>query len=61
MQNDNFELAFSEFLEQEAYDQAQAAIFTLVRAAFLAGWKARECQRPAEVIPLKLHKREEQA
>ena len=61
MQNDNFELAFSAFLEQDAYDQAQAAIFALVRAAFLAGWKARESQRPAEVIPLKLHKREEQA
>ena len=61
MQNDNFELAFSEFLEQEAYDQAQAAIFTLVRAAFLAGWKARESQRPAEIIPLKLLEREEQA
>ena len=61
MQNDNFELAFSEFLEQEAYDQAQAAIFALVRAAFLAGWKARECQRPAEIIPLKLLEREEQA
>ena len=61
MQNDKFELAFSEFLEQEAYDQAQAAIFILVRAAFLAGWKARERQSPAEVIPLNLHRKEEQA
>ena len=61
MQNDKFELAFSEFLEQEAYDQAQAAVFALVRAAFLAGWNARERQSPAEVIPLTLHRKEEKA
>ena len=61
MQNDKFELAFSEFLERKSYDQAEAAIFALVRAAFLAGWKAREYQNPVEFLPVKLHKREEQA
>lgn len=40
MQKDELEVAFSDFLEGQAYDQAEEAIFALVRAAFLAGWKA---------------------
>lgn len=34
------EKAFDEFLEREAYDEAEAALFTIVRQAFLAGWAA---------------------
>lgn len=40
MPNDNFELAFSNFLDRREYDDAESALFELVRAAFLAGWKA---------------------
>lgn len=35
-----FELSFGEFLESEEYEQAEAALFKVVRAAFEAGWKA---------------------
>lgn len=60
MQRDNLEKAFEEFLEREEYDQAQGAIFVLVRAAFLAGWKARENHPPAEIIPLHIHRQKEE-
>lgn len=53
MQKDTLEQAFDEFLEREEYDAAQAAVFSLVRAAFLAGWKARESQPPAQIILLR--------
>ncbi len=35
-----FELKFSELLESEEYERAEAALFEVVRAAFEAGWKA---------------------
>lgn len=37
---DKFEYAFSQFLERAEYDEAEAALFSIVRSAFLAGWKA---------------------
>ena len=37
---DKLEFAFSQFLERQEYDEAEAALFAIVRAAFLAGWKA---------------------
>ena len=40
MMSDNFEKAFSDFLERREYDQAENALFSMVRIAFLAGWKA---------------------
>ena len=40
MMSNEFEKAFSEFLDRQAYDEAEAALFDVVRAAFLAGWKA---------------------
>ena len=40
MQGNDFEAAFDRFLEQTEYDAAEAALFSLVRAAFLAGWRA---------------------
>jgi hypothetical protein len=40
MQSDNFEKAFGDFLERREYDQAENALFAMVRIAFTAGWKA---------------------
>ena len=56
MQTDSFEQSFDKFLEQKEYDNAQAAIFSLVRAAFFAGWKARESQPSAKIVPLQSSK-----
>lgn len=38
--NNDFEEAFFKFLERREYDDAEAALFSMVRTAFLAGWKA---------------------
>lgn len=35
-----FEQTFSDFLDRLEYDQAESAIFLLVRTAFSAGWRA---------------------
>lgn len=40
LQSDTFEQAFGDFLERREYDQAEQALFSMVRIAFLAGWKA---------------------
>ena len=40
MQSDAFELAFSNFLERQEYDEVESTLFAVVRAAFLAGWRA---------------------
>ena len=40
MQSDEFEKAFGDFLNRREYDQAEQALFAMVRIAFLAGWKA---------------------
>lgn len=40
MRDTDFEEAFGNFLEREEYDAASIALFTVVRAAYLAGWKA---------------------
>ncbi|MGI5857665.1 MAG: hypothetical protein ACOX64_14605 [Candidatus Merdivicinus sp.] len=40
MQTDDFEQAFGDFLDRREYDQAENALFAMVRIAFLAGWKA---------------------
>lgn len=36
----DFEKAFSEFLDNRQYDDAENALFTITRASFEAGWKA---------------------
>ena len=36
----DFEKAFSDFLDRREYDQAENALFAMVRISFLAGWKA---------------------
>ncbi len=38
--NNDFEEAFSDFIDRREYDQAENALFAMVRIAFLAGWKA---------------------
>lgn len=40
MMSNDFEAAFSDFLERREYDEAENALFDMVRTAFLAGWKA---------------------
>ena len=40
MSDDRCEIAFSDFLEDEIYDQAQELLFQMLRKAFIAGWKA---------------------
>lgn len=36
----DYEEAFGNFLERHEYDDVETLIFTLVRAAFHAGWEA---------------------
>ena len=36
----DFEIAFGDFLERQEYDDVESRIFSLVRAAFRAGWDA---------------------
>lgn len=43
----DFEKAFSDFLNRREYDQAESALFSMVRTAFMAGWRAAG-ERPAE-------------
>ena len=40
MMSNDFEKAFGDFLDRREYDQAENAMFAMVRIAFLAGWKA---------------------
>ena len=35
-----FDLAFSEFLDDDQYEKTNDALFELIHAAFAAGWKA---------------------
>lgn len=40
MHSNDFEKAFDDFLDRREYDQAENALFSMVRIAFAAGWKA---------------------
>ncbi len=48
MNSDEFEKAFCTFLENDAYDHAENALFSIVRLAFSAGWLSatRQLQQP---------------
>ena len=46
MMDNEFEAAFSEFLDRSEYDDAESALFAIVRAAFLAGWRAAGGEGP---------------
>ena len=58
MQNDDFELAFSNFLDRREYDEAENALFEIVRAAFLAGWNAAGGTMPEAQPIFTLYKKE---
>ena len=51
MMSSDFEDASSNFLERREYDEAENALFSMVRIAFLAGWKAAGGEPP---VPQKL-------
>ncbi|HIY22350.1 MAG TPA: hypothetical protein H9841_10695 [Candidatus Flavonifractor merdigallinarum] len=40
MHSNDFEAAFSNFLDRHEYDEAENYLFSMVRLAFAAGWKA---------------------
>jgi hypothetical protein len=59
----DFEASFGDFIDRREYDQAESALFSMVRIAFKAGWmsaggnppparKVLELHRPARTIPL---------
>ena len=51
---DLFEKAFDNFLDRREYDQAEEALFSMVRIAFLAGWEAAggKMPKPQPVLSL---------
>lgn len=51
----DFEQAFSDFLDRREYDQAESALFSMVRISFLAGWKAAggDPPKPQKILELK--------
>ena len=40
MYTNEFEEAFSNFLDRHEYDEAESYLFSMVRLAFAAGWQA---------------------
>ena len=50
MQTDDFEAAFSAFLDRREYDELGQCLFTFVRVAFLAG-RRRAAKRPNHSRP----------
>lgn len=56
MHTNEFENAFSDFLNESEYDQAQSALFSLFRLAFSAGWQAAGGQKPKNERFLSVHK-----
>lgn len=40
MYSNDFEAAFANFLDRHEYDEAENYLFSMVRLAFAAGWKA---------------------
>lgn len=48
MYNNDFEAAFSDFLETREYDEAENYLFCLMRKAFISGWLAAGGQPPTE-------------
>lgn len=57
MREIDFEKAFSDFLERREYDQAENALFAMVRISFLAGWRAAggDPPKPQKILTL-MHK-----
>ena len=40
MHNNDYEKAFDDFLQRREYDEAETALFEMIRIAFGAGWQA---------------------
>ena len=59
MPSDRFEQAFGSFLDRQEYDQAEQALFDIVRAAFLAGWQAAGGKEPQSQPVFRLLPRED--
>ena len=55
METDQFEQAFGDFLDRREYDQAENALFSMVRVSFTAGWLAAggKAPPPQKVFELK--------
>lgn len=51
MMSNDFEQALDSFLQRREYDQAEEALYSMVRISFLAGWKAAGGEPP---VPQKL-------
>ena len=56
MRSNDFEAAFAAFLDRHEYDEAENYLFSMVRLAFAAGWKAAggeppKAQRIFELLP----------
>lgn len=54
MQTNDFEAAFDAFLDRHEYDDAESALFAIVRAAFTAGWLAAggDAPQPERIFQL---------
>lgn len=46
LKNNLYEKAFGNFLERHEYDEAESALFDMVRIAFSAGWRAAGGEKP---------------
>ena len=57
MMSNDFEKAFGDFIDRREYDQAENALFAMVRISFLAGWKAAggDPPQPQKIFKL-MHK-----
>lgn len=58
MYTNDFEAAFSDFMDRREYDEAENYLFSMVRIAFSAGWQAAGgappvSQRVFELLPSK--------
>lgn len=40
METNTFEKVFADFIDRREYDEAQSALFDMVRITFKAGWQA---------------------
>ena len=47
MESNTFEKAFADFIDRREYDEAQSALFDMVRISFQAGWQAAGGDPPA--------------
>ena len=52
----DFELSFSNFIDCKEYDQADAALFSLVRLAFKEGWLAAGGKLPKDPKVKQMHR-----